>query len=157
WAVRSSTAALSKPADTAPRLWTRPSKNRLWAISSWRSLCSVDDCGSECDGDGMRAGVRLELREDMAHVALHRLLADEELGRDVGVRHAVCQQLQDLPLAGGQHVLALLGQERGHQRRVDVPIALSHLLDRPHDGLVRSLLEDVALGAGLESARQQAA
>ena len=105
----------------------------------------------------MRARVGLQLREDVAHVALHRLLADEELSSDVGVGHAVGQQLEDLPLPCRQHVLALLGQERGHQRRIDVPITVGHLLDRPHDGLVRSLLQDVALGARLEAARQQAA
>src|SRR5205823_13403125 len=82
------------PIYTAPRLCTRPSRNRSWAISSRRRRCSVDDCGSKGDGNGMRASVRLELREDMAHVALHRLLADEELCRDRSEEHT--SELQSL-------------------------------------------------------------
>ena len=77
---------------------------------------------------------------------------------DVGVRHAVGEQLEDLPLARRQHVgLVLAGEERGHQRRVDVTVALRDLLDRAHERLVRRLLEDVALRAGLEPAAEQRA
>src|SRR5438552_11153517 len=66
----------------------------------------VDDGLSEGDGDCMRTGIRLQLREDMPYVALDGLLADEELRGHVGVRHPVGQELQDLALARGQHVLA---------------------------------------------------
>jgi nitrate/nitrite-specific signal transduction histidine kinase len=45
------------------------------------------------------AGVRLELGQDVTLVALDRLLADEQLGGHVRVRHAVREQLQDLALA----------------------------------------------------------
>src|SRR6266536_4918592 len=109
----------------------------------------VDDCLSESDGDSMRTGIRLQLREDMPYVALHRLLADEPLAGDVRVGHAVGQELEDLPLAGREHVLALLGEERGHERGVDVAVAACDLLDRPHQRLVGGLLQDVALGSGL--------
>jgi hypothetical protein len=61
--------------------------------------CSIDHRLAERDGDRLGAGLRLELREDVAHVALHGLLRDEELLRDVGVRHAVGEELQDLSLA----------------------------------------------------------
>jgi hypothetical protein len=54
-------------------------------------------------------------------------------------------------------ILAFLGQERRHERRVDVSVAGGHLLDGAHQRLVRSLLEDVALGTGFEAARQEAA
>src|SRR6185437_8154905 len=117
----------------------------------------IDDGLSEGDGDCMRTGIRLQLREDMPYVALDGLLADEELRGHVGVRHPVGQELQDLALARGQHVLALLGQERGHQRGIDVPVTAGDLLDRAHQRLVRRLLEDVALGAGLEAPGEQAA
>ena len=60
---------------------------------------SIDHRLAERDGDRLGAGLGLELREDVADVALHRLLGDEELLRDVGVRHAVGEQLQDLALA----------------------------------------------------------
>src|SRR5439155_5987617 len=73
---------------------------------------SVDDRLAKRDRDGVRPGVRLELREDVPHVALHGLLADEELLRDVRVRHPVGEQLEDLALASGQHLLA--GEEVRH-------------------------------------------
>jgi hypothetical protein len=113
---------------------------------------------AERDRHRVRARVGLELREDMADMALHGLLADEELRRDVGVRHAVGEQLQDLALAHGEHVVLLAaGQELRHQRRVDVALTPRHLLDRAQQRCVRGLLEDVALRAGVEAARQQAA
>ena len=58
----------------------------------------------------------------------------------------------------GQHVLAVLAaEERGHQRGVDEALAAGDLLDRADERLVRRLLEDVALGARLEAAREQRA
>ena len=64
---------------------------------------------------------------------------------------AVGEQLQDLALARREHVAVVLaGEERGHQRRVDVALAGGDLLDRAHERRVRRLLEDVALRAGLE-------
>src|SRR4051812_41098571 len=119
---------------------------------------SVNDRLAERDCDRVRARVGLELREDVPHVALHRLLADEELRRDVRIRHAVGEQLQDLALAAGEHVvLVTAGEERRHERRVDVALAGGDLLDRAQQGRVRRLLEDVALRAGLEPAAEQAA
>ena len=80
----------------------------------------------------------------------------KSLLRDVGVRHAVGEQLQDLALPRGQHVLAVLAaEERGHQRGIDEAVAVRDLLDRAHERLVRSLLEDVALRARLEAACEQ--
>ena len=91
-------------------------------------------------------------------MALDRLLADEEPGRDIRVRHSVGEQLQDLPLAGGEHVVLLLaGQERRHQRRVDEALAAGDLLDRAQQGRVRRLFQDVALGARLEAPAEQGA
>jgi hypothetical protein len=90
-------------------------------------------------------------------VALHRLLADEELLRNVGVRHPVREKLQDLALARREHVLALTREEARHERRIDVTLAVRDLLDRPEEGLMRSLLEDVALRAGLEAAPEEGA
>ena len=48
-------------------------------------------------------------------------------------------------------------EEGGHQRRVDEALAADDLVDRPQQRLVRRLLEDVALRAGLEAAAEQAA
>ena len=77
---------------------------------------------------------------------------------DVRVRHPVGEQLQDLALARGEHVvLVLAGQERRHQRRVDEALAAGDLLDRAQQRRVRRLLEDVALRARLEPAAEQRA
>src|SRR4051794_19523896 len=90
----------------------------------------VDDGFTECDRDRLRARVGLELGEDVADVALHSLLADEELRRDIRVGHPVCEELEDLALPPREHVVLVApGQERGHQRRVDVALAARDLLD----------------------------
>src|SRR6476659_3557134 len=116
----------------------------------------VDDRFAKRIRNRLRPRVRLELGEDVADMALHCLLTDEELRCDVLIGHAVGEQLEDLPLPAGQHlVLVLPGQERGHQGRVDVPLTARHLLDRPQQGLVRRLLEDVALRPRLEPAAEQ--
>src|SRR5262249_37284746 len=115
----------------------------------------VDDRFAKRNRNGLRPRVRLELGEDVAHVALDGLLADEELRCHVLVRHPVGEQLQDLALAARQHVvLVLAGQERGHQRRIDVALARRDLLDRAQERLVRRLLEDVALRPRLETTAQ---
>src|SRR5207237_900988 len=123
-----------------------------------RGAVLVDDGFAEGNRDRVRARVRLELGEDVAHVALHGFLADEETPGHVRVRHSVGEQLEDLALARGQHVvLVLAGQEGRHQRRVDVAVAGRHLLDRAQERLVWRLLEDVALRAGLEPAAEERA
>src|SRR5207253_11155530 len=124
--------------------------------SGYASDASVDDRFAKRNRNRLRARVRLELREDVPDVALHGLLTDEELRGHVLIRHPVREQLQDLALAAGQHlVLVLAGEERRHQRWIDVAFAGRHLLDRTQQRLVRRLLEDVALRAGLEPAPEQ--
>src|SRR5439155_4094497 len=116
----------------------------------------VDDRFAKRNGARLRPRVRLELGQDVADVALHGLLADVELCGHVLVGHPVGEQLQDLPLAAGQHVvLVLAGQERRHQRGIDIALAGGDLLDRAQQCLVRRLLEDVSLRSGLEPAPEQ--
>src|SRR5690349_6166617 len=97
----------------------------------------VDDRVAKRNRHGVRAGVGLELREDVPHVALHGLLADEEPAGDVRVRHPVGQELEDLALTRGQHLLAVAGEEGGHEGRVDEALAGDDLLDRLQQRLVR--------------------
>src|SRR3954452_7110739 len=116
----------------------------------------VDDRFAKRNCHRLRPRIRLELGEDVADVALDGLLADEELRGHVLIRHPVREQLQDLALAAGEHVvLVLAGQERGHQRGIDVAFARGDLLDRTQERLVRRLLEDVALRARLEATPEQ--
>src|SRR5712691_1767105 len=135
-ATTASTAAAAKARTSSPAL--------------------VDDRFAKRNRNRLRPRVRLELGEDVTDMALHGLLADEELRCDVLVRHAVREQLEDLPLAAREHVvLVLAGQERRHQRGIDVALAPRHLLDCAQERLVRRLFEDVALRARLQSAAEQ--
>src|SRR5438093_2789125 len=131
----SSISAIPESCCTGPS-WRKSAMRRRSSCSaainrSTRSstITSVDDRLTQRDRHGMRPGVRFELREDVADVALHRLLRDEELLRDVGVGHAVGEQLQNLALATGEHLaLVARGEELGHERRVDVVFAFGDAL-----------------------------
>src|SRR6185295_20160330 len=92
-----------------------------------RFFALIDDRLAESDRNGMGARVGLELGEDVPHVALHRLLADEEAGGDIGVRHAVGGRLQGLTFRLRQHLRALAREEGGHEGRVDVAFAACDL------------------------------
>ena len=74
-------------------------------------------------------------------MTLDRLLADEQLRGRVRVRHAVGEQLQDLPLARGQHLLAVLarGIESGAKGYI--------LKEAPHETLVKAI-DKIAAGEG---------
>jgi len=64
----------------------------------------------------MRAGACLQLREQVADVALDRLLAEEEPDADLAVHETVGNELQHLDLARGRLLAELLnrGLERDH-------------------------------------------
>src|SRR5581483_9751578 len=64
-----------------------------------RRKASVDDAAAEADGYGMRARAGLKLREEVAYVRLHRLLAQEESLADLAVDEAVGDELEHLDLA----------------------------------------------------------
>src|SRR5919201_4195516 len=150
-----SPAAASQNRPTAQPV--APTKAAATVAAARAPASLVDDGLAKRDRDGMGARVCLELGEDVTNVALHGLLADEEPRGDVGVRHAVGEELQDLPLALREHLLALAREESGHQRRIDIALAARHLLDGPQERRVRRLLEDVALRPGLEPPAEQAA
>src|SRR5690348_2482084 len=64
----------------------------------------------------MGAGARLELREDVADVRLHRLLREEEPLADLAVHEAVGDQLEHLDLPHRRLLLELAERalERNH-------------------------------------------
>src|SRR5947209_7059791 len=138
--VAASSSSATPASDCTGPSWRKRAMRRRSSCSAART-CSVssatpliDDRFAQRDRDGLRPRVRLELREDVAHVALHGLLADEELRRDVGVRHPVGEELEDLPLPRREHVVLVLAhEERGHQGRVDVALAARDLLDRAEE------------------------
>src|SRR4051812_7681593 len=67
--------------------------------------------GDEADARGVEGGLgaalHAQLGEDAAHVALHRLLADAQRGRDLLIGFALRQQPQHVRLAVGQRLGAL--------------------------------------------------
>ena len=72
-------------------------------------------------------------------MALDRLLADEQLLRDVRVGHAVGQQLQDLALAARDQALTReLEQGRG-KGGIDEVLAARDAVDGAHDRVVARL------------------
>src|SRR5262249_51705225 len=103
----------------------------------------IDNRVAKRNRNRVRPRVRLELREDVAHVALDGLLADKKLRGDVRVRHPVGEELEDLPLPPGEHLVARIAEEGRHQGRVDEAVARDDLVDRLQQCLMWSLLEDV--------------
>src|SRR3989442_10695134 len=66
------------------------------------SAAGLDDPVVEGEHDGGGAVSQAELGEDVADVALHRGLAHEQLGRDLGVAGAAADEAEDVELASGQ-------------------------------------------------------
>ena len=60
---------------------------------------------------GVGSASRLQLREQMPHVRLHRLLRQEQALADLAVHEAVCNELQHLDLAG-RRLLRELPEDR---------------------------------------------
>src|SRR5438874_1063245 len=106
WNANAEAAAIA--AARAPKAsqtaWTaRPSTARIAASATapTSSPALVDDRFAKPNRDRVRARVSFELREDVAHVALDRLLADEEAPGHICIGHSVREQLQDLALPSG--------------------------------------------------------
>src|SRR3954469_15407186 len=68
--------------------------------------------------DGLHPGVQLELLQDVPHVVLHGVLADEQPLGDLPVVQALGDQLEDLELT--------LGEPRGRHL---LPVRAGHLLE----------------------------
>src|SRR4029453_17082805 len=120
WRSRSrrSSCRASRPAAARPANPAKP-------------VALVDDRFAKRNRHRVRARIRLELREDVADMALDRLLANEEASRHVGVRHPVREELQDLALPGREQVLAIAWEERRHERGIHVTVPPRPLLARP--------------------------
>ena len=68
----------------------------------------ADDSAAEADRDRVGPAAGLELCEQVANVAFHRLLREEEPDADLAVHEAVRDQLKHLDLAGRRLLLELL-------------------------------------------------
>src|SRR6476659_6090081 len=154
--------ARSASAPSTPRaIASSTSRAISWTLTSARSgrapSSLLDDRFAQGDRDGLRAVVGLELREDVPHVALDRLLADEELLGDVRVGHPIGQQLQDLALAARDQALTRELEEGRRQGGVDEVFTACDAVDCAHDRVVSGFLEHVAPCAGLAAALQEVA
>ena len=83
-----------------------------------------NQAAAEADGDCVGSRASLELRQQMPHVALHRLLRQEEAMADLTVDETFGDQLKDFDLASGRLLLEL--PERSGERN-DLGVALSSL------------------------------
>jgi hypothetical protein len=92
----------------------------------------------EADSYGVGSTSCLKLRQQMAHVRLHRLLGEEQSLADLAIDETVCHELEHLDLAGGR-VLAEL--TRSGRREGDHRAAASRATTR------RSRLEPAAVVA----------
>ena len=142
-----------QPLERVIDLHRKPSKSRRPLLEA----PLVDHRFAQRDRHGLRAGVGLELREDVADVALHRLLRDEEPSRrhrrSRGRRRAAAGSRARAgsacpPGLGPRGTAASAPGRRSPSPAAIFSIARTR---RP----VRSLLEDVALGAGLEPAAEE--
>ena len=136
------------------RLARRGAARRAPACGRQRS---IDHRLAQRDRDRLCPGVGLELDEDVTHVALDRLLADEEPRRRRP--RSTCRRRG----AGGSRAPARVSESPPSRPWIRFGInagstnvsPAGDLLDRPQERLVRRLLEDVALRARLEAAREQ--
>jgi len=89
----------------------------------------ADEAAAKADSDRMGPAAGLELREQVANVALDRLLGEEEPDADLAVDETIGDQLQHLDLAGGRLLLQLLkgSLERNDLRHRGVPACRNRL------------------------------
>src|SRR6266511_2673802 len=140
--------------------------------SSARTVATVEDRRPLLDlqqllahrvDDRFHPRVQVQLLEDVADVVLDGVLGDVELLGDVAVVVALGDELEDLHLAVGEprggELLLLVGsfdhggelvEELGGHRRGDQRLALGDRADGVGDLLDGDLLEQVAVGAGLD-------
>lgn len=74
---------------------------------------SADDPAPEANAHGMGTTASLQLRQEVTDMRLHRLLRQEQALADLPVHQPVCDELQDLHLAGGRLLLELSEHGRG--------------------------------------------
>jgi hypothetical protein len=73
-------------------------------------LRDVEELLADGVHDGLHPRVQLELLQDVAHVVLHSVLADEQLTSGITVVQALRHQIKDFELAVvGRLVLSLVG------------------------------------------------
>ena len=125
----------------------KPEKRRL-----------ADQAAAEADGDGMRARARLELREKVPDVRLHRLLGEVEPLADLPVHEPVGDELKHFDLPPGRLLLELgagrLERDDRSRRLAHRAPARGHLLEPTRvvevaveDLLAFSCVHEASIGA----------
>ena len=86
------------------------------------SAAGGDQAGLVGEDDGLDAVAQAQFREDAGDVGLHRRLAEEQRGGDLGVRHAAGDQAEDFEFAGGQRGRVAAGGAEARERAHDIGI-----------------------------------
>jgi hypothetical protein len=73
---------------------------QYWAQCQYETSCLRDKPAAEPDGDRVRTTTRAELRKQVFHVRLHSVGSNKQTPTDLGIRHAFCDQCQNLQLSG---------------------------------------------------------
>ncbi len=89
-----------------------------------------NQAAAEADGDCMGTRARLQLRQEVPHVALHSLFRQEEAVADLAVDETFRDQLEDLDLPRGRLLLELpeRSSERDHLGVALAPLG-GHLVE----------------------------
>ncbi len=110
----------------------------------------MDDPAPQGDGHRFRAIPHLELREDVLHVRLHRLLGDPHRRANLLVRLAERQVMDDLPLAGRQDFGALAGGKLDLHFGRHPRFPAHQGVDRRDHLVAGAVLEQIAGRSGIE-------
>src|SRR5258707_7732856 len=95
-------AGVEAPHALTVKTTRRPAKASKGAGYAPFSGLQLDDAPLEADHRGVRAVLRAELREDVAHLALDRFLGERELRGDFLVGVALRDEAQHAQLGRGQ-------------------------------------------------------
>ena len=111
----------------------------------------VDDASLQCESNGVGAILGAELREYVSNVSLGGFFADGELCRDLLVRITGCNEGQDPDLALRKHVVVRAERDLFGNVRIDAFCPTMYEADGLEQILANASLENVRLGAGLQS------
>ena len=104
---------------------------------------------------------KIEFVLQVPAVRFHRVKAEVKLRRNIFIRFAPCQHLQDFSLPGGEQLIAIFGSTFFHLPHVifhqdladfgaEKCLAFTHRLDCLNEVIFRGVLQNIPLGSRLE-------
>src|SRR3990172_5978372 len=153
------------PVNSSGHSWRCPRKvgGRLAVASRYGRGVEADEALAQGVADEVGAVLGVELGHDVGAVRLDGLDADVELLGDLLVGGALGDELEHLALAGGEEVVAdaagvalqlpeVVGEVAVADAGAEVGVAAMDGLDAEQELVYLRLLDDVAVGAGLQGA-----